>query len=208
MKIDTRQTALTKSRYDREAETYDRRMSFMERLGLRSLRRKLWSLVRGREVLEVGIGTGSNIPFYPLDAQITGIDLSDKMIEQARKRAEKEGVSVQLFEMDAQALRFPQATFDSAVCTCVFCSVPDPIRGLSEVRRVLKPGGKLYMVEHVRAGGLLGLLFDLMNPLVVRIAGSNINRRTVDNVRRAGFEIESVESRFLGIVKLIVARKR
>ncbi len=83
----------------------------------------------------------------------------------------------------------------------------DAVLGLREVRRVLKPGGRFVMLEHVRAPGLLGPVFDLLNPLVVRLNGANINRRTVENVRLAGFEIESVESRARGIVKLIVARK-
>jgi ubiquinone/menaquinone biosynthesis C-methylase UbiE len=109
--------------------------------------------------------------------------------------------------MDAQDLRFPSDTFDSAVSTCVFCSVPNPVRGLHEVRRVLKPGGRLVMVEHVRGPGMLGPLFDLLNPLVVRMMGANINRDTVENVRQAGFEMESVESRLFGIVKVIVAWK-
>lgn len=204
--IDPRRTAFTKSRYDRQAAGYDMRMAMMERFALRRLRRKLWPLVAGREVLEVGIGTGSSMPFYPDGVRVTGIDLSDRMIAQARKRAERDGVAIQLMEMDAQDLRFPPATFDCAVSTCVFCSVPDPMLGLSEVHRVLKPGGKLVMLEHVRAPGLPGFLFDFLNPLVVRISGANINRRTVDYVRLAGFEIESVESRFMGIVKLIVAR--
>ncbi|MCL4553197.1 MAG: methyltransferase domain-containing protein, partial [Candidatus Marsarchaeota archaeon] len=101
----------------------------------------------------------------------------------------------------------PPGTFESAVSTCVFCSVPDAVQGLSEVRRVLKRDGRLIMLEHVRGPGLLGSIFDLLNPLVVRLSGANINRRTVANVRRAGFEVERVESRFFGILKLIVARK-
>jgi SAM-dependent methyltransferase len=182
-------------------------MALMERLALRSLRSRLWSLVDGHDVLEVGIGTGSSMPFYPHDARVTGIDLSDRMLTQARKRAEREGIAARLLEMDAQDLRFPAASFDCAVSSCVFCSVPDPVRGLREVHRVLKPNGTLVMLEHVRGPGLLGPFFDLLNPPVVRVSGANINRRTVENVLRAGFEIESVQARLLGIVKLIVARK-
>ena len=118
--IDTRQTALTKSRYNRNAATYDRHVAMMERLAFGALRGRLWSLVSGPEILEVGIGTGSNIPFYPQGMRITGIDLSDQMLALARQRAEQEGVAVQLLEMDAQSLRFPPATFDGAVCTYVF----------------------------------------------------------------------------------------
>ena len=207
MPIDTRQTALTKARYDRNAASYDKRTAMMERLAFGPLRRRVWSLVSGRKVLEVGIGTGTNMPFYPHEIEITGIDLSAKMLAQAQNRAVREGVAVKLLEMDAQDLRFPSNTFDAAVSTCVFCSGPAPLRGLRDVRRVLKPGGRLVMVEHVRGPGLLGPLFDLLNPLVVRTMGSNINRDTVANVRRAGFEIESLESRVFGIVKVIVARK-
>lgn len=205
--FDPRQTALTKSRYDRQATSYDRRTALMERLAFRHLRRQIWSRVDGGNVLEVGIGTGANMPYYLRGIQVTGIDLSSGMLAQARERAERDGVAVRLGEMDAQDLRFPQATFDSAVSTCVFCSVPDPVRGLREVYRVLKPSGRLIMLEHVRGPGLLGPLFDLVNPLVVRVSGANINRRTVENVRLAGFAIESVESRFAGIMKVIVARK-
>lgn len=205
--IDARRTALTKSRYNRSAASYDSCMAAMDRLALRSWRVKQWSLLGKGKVLEVGVGTGANMPFFPREAEITGIDLSDGMLAQARSRAAREGVQVELLEMDAQDLRFPPGTFDYAASTCVFCSVPDPVLGLREVRRVLKPGGRLVMLEHVHAPGLLGLIFDFLNPLAARLIGTNINRRTVENVRRAGFKIESVESRFLGIVKLIVARK-
>jgi ubiquinone/menaquinone biosynthesis C-methylase UbiE len=178
----------------------------MERMVFAKLRTQLWSIVAGPAVLEVGVGTGNNMRHYRHDIAVTAIDLSDRMLDLARRRAEREQVDVRLLEMDAQDLQFPEQTFDCAVSTCVFCSVPDPMRGLMEVRRVLKPGGRFILAEHVRAPSLLGTFFDLLNPIVLHFSGANINRRTVENVVNAGFEIEHVQSRFLGIVKLIVAR--
>jgi ubiquinone/menaquinone biosynthesis C-methylase UbiE len=174
-----------------------------------SWRRRVWSLVNGPRVLEVGVGTGKNIPYYPPGLQVVGIDISQRMLERARRRAERLGVPVALLQMDGQALDFPDDTFDSGVATFVFCSVPDPILGLREMRRVVRPGGRIVLLEHVRPENpLLGRLMDLLDPLVARLMGPHINRRTVDNVRRAGLTLERVEDLGAGgIFKLIVARK-
>jgi len=110
--------------------------------------------------------------------------------------------------MDAQHLDYPGASFDAVVATFVFCSVPDPVAGLREARRVLRPGGQLLLLEHVRSENpVAGKLMDWLNPLVVRLAGANINRRTVENVRLAGFEGLSVSSHLLNIVKVIEVAK-
>jgi SAM-dependent methyltransferase len=154
------------------------------------------------------VGTGANFPYYPPAIQVTAVDLSDRLLERARQKVPAgDGQIVALRVMDAQALDFPDATFDTVAATWVFCSVPDPILGLKEARRVLKPGGRLLLLEHVRLGGLLGLIMDLLNPIMVRLTGANINRRTVENVRRAGFQIKEVESHALGLVRLIEARR-
>ncbi len=207
MEIDVVATRATRARYNRLAPIYDAMEFFAERR-FRPWRQKLWSQVPAGRVLEVGVGTGKNMPYYPARAQVTAVDLSDKMLAQARKRAAREGIEVELHEMDAQALSFEDDTFDAAVATFVFCSVPDPVRGLMELGRVVRPEGRILLLEHVRVDHpIIGRLMDLLNPIVVRVIGANINRRTVENVRRAGLAIEKVEDlTSMGLVKLIVAR--
>jgi len=163
--------------------------------------------VKGREVLEVGVGTGKNMLYYPDDVHVTAIDLSERMLSLAHRRAKRLRLSVELFQMDAQALAFPSDTFDTVVATFVFCSVPDPVIGLRELGRVCKRDGKIILLEHVRARNeALGRLMDIANPVVVRTMGPNINRRTVENIGKAGLQIEKVEDLSLqGIFKLTVA---
>lgn len=207
MAIDIRQTALTRARYDRLAPMYDLMEVLIERFSFRRWRERLWSRVRGEHILEVGVGTGKNMPFYPTEAQVTAVDLSEKMLAQARKRAQRLDLEVDLRPMDVQRLDFPDDSFDAAVATFVFCSVPDPVLGLKEVARVVRPGGQVILLEHVRARHpILGKIMDWLNPLVVRIMGANINRRTVENVQKAGPSLREVEDlTSSGIVKLIVS---
>jgi ubiquinone/menaquinone biosynthesis C-methylase UbiE len=132
------------------------------------------------------------------------------MLERAHHRAQQLGKEVDLCLMDVQNMDFPEATFDTVVATCVFCSVPNPVLGLGEVLRVSKPGGQVLLWEHVRSKNpRVGALMDCLNPFVVRMMGSNINRRTVENVKRAGLEMESVTNLDNShIFKLIVARRK
>jgi ubiquinone/menaquinone biosynthesis C-methylase UbiE len=181
---------LTRRRYDRLAFLYDFLETPMERFRFSSWRARLRDRIVKNQALEVGIGTGKNLPHHPQDVEIIAIDLSLPMLEFARRRASRLEVEVRLVKMDVEQLAFQDNTFDSVFATFVFCSVPDPVLGLREIRRVCKPGGRLLLLEHVRPGNrLLGIIFDLLNPLVVRMIGANINRRTMENLRRAGWHI-------------------
>ena len=206
---DLQQTALTRSRYDRVAPVYDL-MNLCSEFIFHRWRQWLWQQAprRGR-ILEIGIGTGKNIPFHPRDAEVIGVDLSPKMLARAEQRKRKLGANTELVVGDAQALDLPDDSIDAAVATFVFCSVPDAVLGLRELRRVLRPGGRVYLLEHMRATNeRLGRLMDLINPLVVRTLGFNINRRTLENLERAGWEIEATRDVGLGgIFKIIVAHR-
>ena len=203
----TRNTTRTRARYDRLAPIYDRMEGRAERR-FRPWRELLWQRAREARVLELGVGTGKNFPYYPSAADVTAVDLSPKMLERARQRAARTGARVTLQLADAQALPFPDATFDTVVATFVFCSVPDPVLGLREAYRVLKPGGQLLLLEHMlSANRLLRPLMHAANPLVVRLMGANINRETVRNVERAGFKLRRIDDLMGDIVKLIEAEK-
>ena len=203
--MDKRRTSLIKRRYNRVAGVYDYLDAPMELLAFKKYRGKVLNEVSGK-TLEIGIGTGKNLEFYPDDADITAIDFSEKMLERAEKRADKLQKNVKLYQMDVQDLEFEDDVFDSAFSTCVFCSVPDPVEGLKEVKRVLKPGGQLILLEHVLSDyRLIKPLMNLFNPVTVRLWGANINRKTSENVRKAGFKNISVKNLSLDIVKLIKA---
>lgn len=200
-------TRLTQSRYDRIAPIYDLMESPMEIFLARDWRELIWSKVEGDNVLEVGVGTGKNIPYYPEESKVTAIDISEKMLGRARKKTESADGKVELLRMDAQKMDFEDDLFETTVATFVFCSVPDPVQGLREINRVTKPGGQVLLLEHMRPETELpGRLFDVLNPIVVRLLGFNINRRTIENIEKSGLEIEGIKKLAgRGIVKLIEA---
>lgn len=201
----TDQTRVTQQRYDRQVSLYDLKELPMELFGFKKWRKHLWESIKPGRVLEIGIGTGKNLPFHPDGARVVAIDISPRMLERASLKVQREGRDVDLVLADAQNLPFRDGTFDAAAATFVFCSVPDAVRGLTEANRVVKPSsGRVELLEHVRSGwAVAGWVMDRLNPMVVRMMGANINRDTVGNVSQAGIQIDQVESRALGIVKLI-----
>lgn len=208
-RIDDKATALTRARYQRISPIYDKIEWLMEKR-FHPWRSKLWQLVRGPKVLEIGVGTGKNIEFWPADLKITAIDLTLGMLDIARQRIKSLNREADLRLGDVQHLEFPSAAFDTVVATFVFCSVPDPVQGLREIGRAVRPGGQILLLEHVRIDRpVIGTLMDILAPFIVRLNGANINRRTIENVRAAGLEIERVEDLDdMGMFKLISARPR
>jgi ubiquinone/menaquinone biosynthesis C-methylase UbiE len=197
---------ITRKRYDRLAFWYDFLEAPMERIGFAAWRPKGFNLIRGKKILEVGVGTGKNLPYYPEGLSADAIDISPRMLERALKKASGLNVAVRLQEMDVQELAFPDQFFDTILATFVFCSVSDPVIGLRALRRVCKQDGRLLLLEHMRPGNpAFGFFFDRLNPMVVRMMGANINRKTMDNIRKAGWRILSEERLFSDIIRLIEA---
>lgn len=202
-----KKTDTIKRRYDRIAKIYGFIEGHMDMVASSEGRREVFNGLSGK-VLEVGVGTGKNIEHYHDGIEVTAIDFSPKMLKQAREKANKLNQKVDLIEMDAQRMSFPDNSFDFVVTSCVFCSVPDPIKGFQEIHRVLKPGGKAILIEHVRSEKpVLGLLMDLLNPVTVFLHGANINRRTEENIKSAGFTDLKVTNLWGDIVKKFVITK-
>ncbi|GET22987.1 class I SAM-dependent methyltransferase [Prolixibacter denitrificans] len=184
-----------KKRYNRIAKVYDILESPMES-GFSRWREKLLSEVKGK-TLEVGVGTGKNLTYYPGNIDLTGIDFSENMIERARRKSGNKP-NVRLMVMDAEKMDFEANTFDTVVTSCVYCSVPDPVQGMKEMKRVCKPGGRLLMLEHVRSNHkMVGKLMDWMNPIPLHLYGANINRETYENLLKAGFEPNDITIKHL-----------
>lgn len=193
-------------RYDRNAVIYDLMELPAERMRFKAWRNRLPGKIKGPRALEVGVGTGKNMPYYPPGVFVTAIDFSPRMLAKAKRRARRTGTAVDLQQMDIQQLDFADAVFDTVFATFVFCSVPNPVKGLSELRRVCKPGGKLLLLEHMRPENpLLGAIFDGLNFIAVGLTGANINRRTENNVKKAGWRLTKIENLSLDIVRWIEA---
>ncbi|MEW5934586.1 MAG: methyltransferase domain-containing protein [Bacillota bacterium] len=205
-KQSARETRATRARYDRLAALYDRLVGSDGRGSAGSQwRARLCAAASGR-VLELGMGTGANLPYYPPRVELTGVDISPRMLSFARQRAERLGRPVNLVVADAQDLPFPDQTFDAVVSSFFLCTVPDPGAALAQAWRVLRPGGELLLLEHERSSRpLLGRLLDLVAPLAVRLVGDHPNRRTRLEAARAGFVILEEVPLWLDVVYFVRA---
>jgi ubiquinone/menaquinone biosynthesis C-methylase UbiE len=195
---------VTKQKWDNAAALFDFMNSYGPEKRWGPFKREFFSAMHGK-ILFLAVGTGLDIPFFPPDQDIVGIDISSKMLERAQARVDNYQGKIKLHEMDVHDLPFPEGTFDQVFTSCTFCSVPDPVRGLETLKRVLKPGGELRMFEHTGSRYYpFKLLLNMMNPLSKRL-GPEVNRDTVSNVRQAGFRVRQVKHIFLDVVKTIVA---
>lgn len=193
-----------KDRWNSTSRTYDW-LTFGEGLRQGDSKRRHFANARGRTIL-VAVGTGADIKFLPPGLDIVGIDISPGMIDKAQPRSQGYNGNIELQVMDAHHLDFPDDTFDTAITACTFCSVPEPVEGLHELRRVLKPGGRLLMYEHVRSNvPAVGLFLDFMTYITRFMIGPDLNRDTVENARRAGFRVISERNIYFDIVKAVEA---
>jgi ubiquinone/menaquinone biosynthesis C-methylase UbiE len=180
-------------------------MSPLERWFLGKLRGSTFQhLPPHARILEVGAGTGLNFVYYPANSLGVATEPSREMLRIAANKKRPPGLSI--LQSCAEELPFEAGSFDAALATLVFCSVQSPAQALAELRRVVKPGGTIVLLDHVRPGGLLGPIFDLLNLITVPLFDDHFNRRTVDEARAAGLQLMKVEKHLLGIINLVVCR--
>ncbi|WP_116052079.1 class I SAM-dependent methyltransferase [Amycolatopsis palatopharyngis] len=193
--------------WDKHSRTYDKQMQFMDRTVFGDSRQWACSRATG-DVLEVAVGTGLNFPVYPDDINLTGIDLSEDMLDIARTRAAELGRSVTLMQGNAHTLPFDAAMFDTVVCTLGLCAIPDLDAAVNEMHRVLRPDGRLILVDHVESSSPLARVVQRgLEVVTVPLAGEHFLRRPRNHLDSAGFVIEDVQRFKIGLVERLIARK-
>jgi phosphatidylethanolamine/phosphatidyl-N-methylethanolamine N-methyltransferase len=191
--------------YDQIAYRYDTSMRRFERWWLGDLREQTLSLLPpNSRILEIGAGTGLNFVFYPPGTSGVATEKSREMLKFAREKPRSSRVS--LVQNCAEELPFTNSSFDVAFGTLVLCSVASPVKAFEELRRVVRSGGTVILLEHVRPGGLLGPVFDLLNFLIEPLFEDHFNRRTAETARAAGLEVLDVRKHAWGIINLITCR--
>jgi ubiquinone/menaquinone biosynthesis C-methylase UbiE len=193
--------------FDKQAPSYDRTMARFERLLFGGTREWACSRAEG-EVLEIAAGTARNLPHFPAEARLTGVELSPRMAELGRRRAEELGREMDMRVGNAEALDFPDESFDSVVCTYGLCTIPDDRAAVREAKRVLRPGGRILLAEHVRSPNLIVRAIQrALDPLAHRFGGDHLQREPLEPLAAAGFEVEELKRSKAGYVELVAARK-
>ncbi len=193
--------------WEKMAPRYDKDIAFAERILFAGGREWVCAQAAGR-VLEVAVGTGRNLPFYPPHVRLTGIELSPAMLEIGRRRGAELGIEVDLRAGDAQALDFDDESFDTVVITLALCSIPDDRKTVAEAWRVLRPGGLLLILEHVRSPLLaVRVLQRIVDFFTVRFEGDHLLREPLEQLQVAGFVVDRLERSKLGIVERLAAHK-
>ncbi|WP_102143133.1 class I SAM-dependent methyltransferase [Mycobacterium hubeiense] len=193
--------------WDKKSRNYDKEMTFFDRHLFGDSRTWACGQATG-EVLEVAVGTGLNLEAYPQDVTLTGIDLSDAMLDIARHRATELGRTATLQQGDAHQLPFGDASFDTVVCTFGLCAIPDHTRAIDEMTRVLRPGGRLILVDHIASSSRVARgVQRFLEIFTVPLGGEHFLRRPLNHVRSTGFDIEQAQRFKLGLVERLVARK-
>jgi ubiquinone/menaquinone biosynthesis C-methylase UbiE len=192
-------------KYDRFARWYDWVESIPDVLGVSRLRRRLLKRASGK-VLEVAVGTGKNLRFYPSDCRITALDVSNEMLNVARRRAPKLSMAVSFLLGDAGTLPFPDKSFDTVVSSLTSCTFPNPVAALREMKRVCKSEGKILLLEHGRSGReWLARFQDRTADRLAKQLGCHWNRESLELVRKAGLKVVEAQRVFFGIFHQIEA---
>jgi ubiquinone/menaquinone biosynthesis C-methylase UbiE len=193
--------------WDKKSRNYDKEMKFFDRHLFGDSRTWACGQANGK-VLEVAIGTGLNLEAYPQDITLTGIDWSDAMLDIARSRATEVGRTATLQQADAHELPFDDASFDTVVCTFGLCAIPDHTQAISEMTRVLRPGGRLILVDHIESSSRVARgVQRFLEIFTVPLGGEHFLRRPLNQVRATGLDVEQVQRFKLGLVERLVARK-
>jgi ubiquinone/menaquinone biosynthesis C-methylase UbiE len=202
-----RATELVREHYDKTASGYNRQIAFFERILFGDGRRWVCSQAEG-DVLEIAVGTGRNLRHYPDAIRLTGIELSPEMLDLARREATRIGREADLRVGDAEALEFEDQSFDTVTCTLSLCTIPDDRTAVAEMWRVLRPGGRLLLMEHVRSPVLpIRIGQRALEPLMLRFERDHLLREPLEHVRAVGFSVERLERSKAGIVERLAARK-